>query len=141
MTDPKYLLWLDDLRDPTDNVWNNWIARQGINLTDYTIIWVKNYNDFVKWIKDNETPDVVCFDHDLGQDIAIERFTNGGMSKTQAKKLKKLEMSGYDAAKWLVKHCMYWDNDLPIWLIQSANPVGAENIKSYLMSYEKTRQK
>jgi hypothetical protein len=63
------------------------------------------------------------------------------MSKTQAKKLKKLEMSGYDAAKWLVKHCMYWDNDLPVWLIQSANPVGAENIKSYLMSYEKTRQK
>jgi hypothetical protein len=38
---------------------------------------------------------VVCFDHDLGQDIAIERYTNGGMNKTQAKQ-KVMR----DALKW-----------------------------------------
>lgn len=134
-------MWLDDLRDPTDNIWNNWIARQGVNPTDYDITWVKNYDDFTDWIVNNGLPDVVCFDHDLGQDIAIERYTTGGMSKTQAKKLKKLEtMSGFDATKWMVNYCMDNDLRLPNWYIQSANPVGAENIKSYLQSFVKSYQ-
>jgi hypothetical protein len=137
----KTLLWLDDLRNPTDNIWNNWIARQGVNPTDYDITWVKNYDDFTDWIVNNGLPDVVCFDHDLGQDIAIERYTTGGMTKTQAKKLKKLEtMSGFDATKWMVNYCMDNDLRLPDWYIQSANPVGAENIKSYLQSFVKSYQ-
>ena len=134
-------MWLDDLRNPTDNIWNNWIARQGVNPTDYDITWVKNYDDFTDWIVNNGLPDVVCFDHDLGQDIAIERYTTGGMTKTQAKKLKKLEtMSGFDATKWMVNYCMDNDLRLPDWYIQSANPVGAENIKSYLQSFVKSYQ-
>src|SRR6056300_262203 len=137
----RTLLWLDDLRNPTDNIWNNWIARQGVNPTDHDITWVKNYDDFTDWIVNNGLPDVVCFDHDLGQDIAIERYTTGGMSKTQAKKLKKLEtMSGFDATKWMVNYCMDNDLRLPNWYIQSANPVGAENIKSYLQSFVKSYQ-
>jgi len=137
----RTLLWLDDLRNPTDNIWNNWIARQGVNPTDYDITWVKNYDDFTDWIVNNGLPDVVCFDHDLGQDIAIERYTTGGMTKTQAKKLKKLEtMSGFDATKWMVNYCMDNDLRLPDWYIQSANPVGAENIKSYLQSFVKSYQ-
>jgi hypothetical protein len=137
----RTLLWLDDLRDPTDNIWNNWIARQGLNPMNYDITWVKNYDDFTNWIVNNGLPDVVCFDHDLGQDIAIERYTTGGMSKTQAKKLKKLEtMSGFDATKWMVNYCMDNDLRLPDWYIQSANPVGAENIKSYLQSFVKSYQ-
>lgn len=134
----KTLLWLDDLRDPKDNIWNNWIARQGVNPNEHNLIWVKNYQDFVQWVNDNGVPDVVCFDHDLGQDIAIDRYTTGGMSKTQVKKLKKLETrSGYEVAKWLVRYCIQANNGLPIWLIQSANPFGAANIKNYLMNFEK----
>ena len=137
----RTLLWLDDLRNPTDNIWNDWITRQGVNPTDYDITWVKNYDDFTYWIVKNGLPDVVCFDHDLGQDIAIERYTTGGMTKTQAKRLKKLEtMSGFDATKWMVNYCMDNDLRLPDWYIQSANPVGAENIKSYLQSFVKSYQ-
>jgi len=137
----KTLLWLDDLRDPTDNIWNNWIARKGVNPMSCDITWVKSYDDFIGWIKANGLPDVVCFDHDLGQDIAIERYTTGGMTKTQAKKLKKLEtMSGFECAKWMVNYCLDNNLHLPDWHIQSANPVGAENIKSYLQSFAKSYQ-
>lgn len=135
----RTLLWLDDLRDPTDNMWNNWIARQGVNPMDYDITWVRNYDDFVEWIEVNGLPDVVCFDHDLGQDVAIERYKI--MSKTQAKKLKKLEtMSGYEAARWMVNYCMDNDLHLPEWYIQSVNPVGKENIRSYLQSFVNSYQ-
>jgi len=137
----RTLLWLDDLRDPTDNTWNNWIDSHGVNPTDYDITWVKNYDDFTGWVKINGLPDVVCFDHDLGQDVAIERYTTGGMTKRQAKKLKKLEtMSGYECAKWMVNYCMDNDLRLPDWYIQSANPVGKENIRSYLQSFVNSYQ-
>lgn len=135
----KNLLWLDDLRDPKGNVWNNWIARNGVNPSLYNIVWVKNYGEFEAWISENGLPGVVCFDHDLGQDIAIERYKI--MSKTQAKKLKKLETkSGFEAAKWMVNYCIDNNLELPTWLIQSANPVGAENIRSYLKSFEKSHR-
>jgi hypothetical protein len=95
----RTLLWLDDLRNPTDNIWNNWIARKGVN-------------------------PMSC-----------------DMTKTQDKKLKKLETkSGFECAKWMVNYCMDNDLHLPDWYIQSANPVGAENIKSYLQSFAKSYQ-
>lgn len=78
-------------------------------------IVVRSYNDFVSWIQNNGVPDEISFDHDLGQE-----------TKT-----------GYDAAKWLCAYCM--DNCLPLpsWNIHSANPVGADNIKNYLLNFDK----
>jgi hypothetical protein len=113
----KQLLWLDDLRDPKENMWNNWIARQGVNPAKHKITWVKNYDEFIDWILSNGLPSVVCFDHDLGEDTT---------------------MSGFDATKWMVNYCIDNNLRLPNWYIQSANPVGAENIKSYLQSFAKT---
>lgn len=77
---------------------------------------VRNYDDFVNFITENGLPDEISFDHDLGE---------------------KDERTGYDAAKWLCEYC--WDNGLPIppWNVHSANPVGRDNIKQLLMSYEK----
>ena len=47
-------------------------------------------------------------------------------------------MSGMDCAKWLVEYCI--DNNLPIprYNIQSANPIGKENIDMLLKNYMKT---
>ena len=59
----------------------------------------------------------IFFDHDLGED------KNG---------------TGYDAAKWLVDYCMEnGEIDVPDWGIQSANPVGRDNINSLLKNYRK----
>ena len=64
----KKLLWLDDLRNPVDYV-----------VGDYDISWVKNYEQFCTFINENGLPDIICFDHDLGE-----------------------EKSGYDCAKFVV---------------------------------------
>jgi hypothetical protein len=49
-------------------------------------------------------------------------------------------MSGFECAKWMVNYCLDNNLHLPDWHIQSANPVGAENIKSYLQSFAKSYQ-
>jgi len=80
------------------------------------ILWVKNYHDFVFWITTNGLPDEVFFDHDLGPGDTL---------------------TGYDAAKWLGNYCLENDVEVPRFAVQSANPVGAENIRKYLYSVMK----
>ena len=53
----KKLLWLDDFRNPVDYV-----------VGDYDISWVKKYEQFCTFINENGLPDIICFDHDLGEE-------------------------------------------------------------------------
>ena len=101
----KKLLWLDDYRKPDDYI-------KG----DYIISCVKNYEEFCSFINENGLPDVVCFDHDLGE-----------------------EKSGYDCAKFLVEYCMDNMIDFPNYYVQSQNPVGRENIISYIENFKRCR--
>jgi hypothetical protein len=91
-------LYLDDIRNPTTDGWKI----------------VRSYNDFVKWIETNGIPDLISFDHDLGETD---------------------EKTGYDCAKWLCEYC--WDNGLPIpeYNVHSANPVGRDNILHLLKNF------
>ena len=113
-------LYLDDIRTPQTEGW----------------IIVRNYEDFVAWIRLNGVPDEVSFDHDLGEDVAKEKV-EAGMSKRKAREQKKETLSGYDAAKWLGAYCV--DNNIPFpkWNVHSANPVGKANIESYLSNAKK----
>ncbi len=52
----KKLLWLDDFRNPADYVTG-----------EYDISWVKNYAEFCAFINEHGLPDIICFDHDLGE--------------------------------------------------------------------------
>lgn len=111
----KVLLWLDDVRNPLEDDWMNFspIGK------DVEVVWVKSYNEFVSWIIEHGLPDGICFDHDLGEE-------------------GEYSLSGYDCASWLCGYCI--DNKikkLPKYSIQSANPVGKENIDSILKSYNK----
>lgn len=105
------LLWLDDIRDPTQD---NWLIFSPIG-KDVYVEWVTNYQEFVDWIMINGLPDGICFDHDLGP----------------------TEETGYDCAKWLTEYCYAQNLKLPFYNIQSSNPVGKENIKCYLENYKK----
>lgn len=114
----KTLIWLDDNRDI-----NKYRDKYSVffpiqdKYTYIKVIWLKNYTSFVEWITLNGLPDAICFDHDLGD-------TDG--------------KSGMDCARWLVEYCL--DNGikkLPLYNIQSANPVGKENILSLLQGYQK----
>lgn len=78
------------------------------------VVWVKNYNEFIDWISDNGLPDKISFDHDLGE-----------------------VKSGFDCAKWLVEYCIDNQNNIPNFVVHSANPVGAVNIRQLLLNATK----
>jgi len=101
----KILLWLDDMRNPHIN-------SEGKVPQGYKIVWAKNYYEFVSWMQNNPPPDLISFDHDLGQGE-----------------------TGYDCAKWLVEQCL--DNNIPSprFFVHSANPVGSENIMGLLTNF------
>ena len=120
MTTNKTLLWLDDVRDPKTNMWHNWIAKSGFNPFNHNVVWVMTYDEFINHIKINGLPEVIFFDHDLGEEG---------------------ELTGFDCAKWLVDYCIDNDLELPKWVIQSANPVGVDNINGLLVGYLKFRNK
>jgi len=130
----KTLLWLDDIRNPFENE-GEWLVFSPI-LQPFNTIWVKNYNEFVKWIKENGLPDAICFDHDLGEDVASE-LVSKGVNKKEARRKKKEFPTGYDCAKWLVNYCIDKNKKIPLFNIQSANPVGAENIRGILNNANK----
>lgn len=111
----KTLLWLDDIRDPSEG---NWFSFNPIDSPFITVWWVKDYGEFTKWIENNGLPAGICFDHDLG------------MSKQQ-------EKTGYDCVKWLVEYCIVNRQPLPKWNVQSANPVGKDNINGLLNNFLK----
>lgn len=126
------LLWLDDIRNPLEN---DWLTFSPIE-QPFDCVWVKSYPEFTDWINKNGLPDGICFDHDLGMDVAI-KAREKGMSKRKSRQLKQLEKTGYDCAKWLVEYCMDNNLKLPKYNIQSANPVGKENIDGLLQSFLK----
>jgi hypothetical protein len=131
----KTLLWLDDIRNPYIDNWLRDYAPQ-FAYGEGDVVWVKNFDEFVNHIKFEGIPDMISFDHDLGEDVAKERVL-GGMSKRQARIKKRETKSGYDCAKWLVDYCL--DNEIPIphFVVHSANPVGAENIRGLLNNAKK----
>jgi hypothetical protein len=121
----KTLLWLDDCRNPDEN---NWLTFSPIS-GSYQVIWVKSYNEFVYWIKTNGLPTAICFDHDLAD---VKEIPN---SKLVLATDWEKEYTGYDCAKWLVDYCIDNTLQLPLYNIQSANPVGKENIDKLLKNF------
>lgn len=97
----KKTFMVDDFRNPANCV-------QG----EYDISWVKNYEEFCSFININGLPDIICFDHDLGE-----------------------EKSGYDCAKFVVNYCQIHNLDIPEFDIQSSNIVGKDNIRNLLNNW------
>lgn len=113
-------LWLDDERDPRSEAWDDvhdkmstWIDLH-CPMKVERVVWVKNFDEFTNWIWHNKFPDVVCFDHDLGE-----------------------EKTGYDVAKWLCDYCQMNFKPLPKFACHSMNPVGKQNILTYLNNFKK----
>ena len=101
----RTLLWLDDVRNPEDG----WVREHRPEFSIQQVVWVKDYNQFVKWIKANGLPTCIGFDHDLGK-----------------------KMTGADAAELIANYCVDRMEEVPDYFVQSANPVGRANIISKL---------
>lgn len=116
-------LFLDDERMPIDCA--KYMYTRLSNVTVYHEKWeiVRNYDEFVDYIKTEGLPDIISFDHDLG------------FYKNPTDYDKK-EKTGYDCAKWLVDYCIDNKKKLPEFLVHSMNPIGYQNIKKYLENYK-----
>lgn len=80
-------------------------------------IHCESYKSAVQYIQQFGLPHLISFDHDLG---TIE--------------------SGFTLAKFIVEYCIDNNKRLPLYLIHSANPVGAENIKSYMDNFSEFQE-
>lgn len=123
-----YNLFLDDIRQPYET--GNYIypveLRKLYRLEKWEV--VRNYNEFVKVIQEKGLPKLISFDHDLA-DVHYNpsTWTEGFVYH---------EKTGLDCAKWLVERCIEERLTLPEYIVHSANPTGAENIKKYLENYK-----
>jgi hypothetical protein len=126
-------LFLDDVRMPKD------VFEYTNNPLYIEEKWdvVKNYNEFIKYIKDNGVPHIFSTDHDLA-DVHYKTFlTPPTEAEKQAawtayhERTDEREMTGYDCLKWLTEYCH--DNTIifPQILIHTMNVVGYNNMVFY----------
>jgi hypothetical protein len=119
-------LFLDDIRNPIE----------AYSYTNYTSFisneWhiVRTYDEFTQYIINNDLPDFISFDHDLGE-ISYSTFW---YDDTVIE-----EKTGFDCAKFLIEYCIDNNKDLPDYYVHSMNPVGKKNILSLLSNYSKFR--
>lgn len=106
----KKKLFLDDIRT-VDMVYDSAME------SEFDV--VRNYQDFVNYIKEKGLPYFISFDNDLGLD------DNG-----------EVALDGYAAAKWLVFNSGLDLKQLKFY-VHSANPVAKQQIESLLNNYIK----
>jgi hypothetical protein len=128
------ILWLDDLRNPFLNEENKLPKEKGV------IHWVLNYYEFTAWINKHGLPDIISFDHDLAEEhYTPEYFWDDydASKKFQDWKSKSYKQpTGEGCADFLIDYCIVRKLYLPKFYVHSANPVGADKIRSLLLNHE-----
>lgn len=94
-------MWIDDIRPKPNEEWHH----------------MKNSSDAIKFIKLNGMPDIISFDHDLGDDDTSMKIINFIINSYLDNKLQI--------------------NDNFTYFVHSANPVGSQNIRSKLDNFLK----
>lgn len=124
-----YNLFLDDNR----NVFSVYKYTKNSIYIDNDWVIVRNYNDFVNTIIQNGLPNIISFDHDLSDKKYILRLDkNEDYSNYR-------EKTGFECAKWLVNYCLDNNLNFPEYYVHSFNPIGKENIISYIENFKRTR--
>lgn len=113
----KWILFLDDIRFPVD-------AKLAFP-TDELVIIARSFDDAVWYVKRYGVPSQIHFDHDLADD----HYIIGDGEKT-----------GFTFAKWFCDFVL--DNNIILpqeftYRVHSMNPVGTENIRSYMNNFLK----
>lgn len=121
----SYNIFIDDERSPFTAL-RGGLIQHDLELydNDYGWIIVRTCEDFTKYVEEYGLPEYVSFDHDLA-DI---QYKDG---------ISTHEKTGYDCAKWLVNYCINNQYKFPKYQVHSANPIGKQNIISYIENYKK----
>ena len=117
----SYKLFLDDMRWPKDVKWIE------LPLGPWAI--VRDYDGFVRHIQRYGLPSFVTFDHDLADEHYLP----------EVKEDTYTEETGYDCAKWLVEYCIEKGLTFPEYAVHSMNPIGKQNIISYIENFKRTQ--
>ena len=123
----KTALYLDNTKIPIENIpgYHPWIV-------------VKNYNEFTEYIIANGIPDLISFDHDLAKehiDDYFKQFAEKGFQHPDYESYT--EKTGLDCAKFVVEYCQRMNTSLKYCSVHSANPVGAQNIQSFINGFKR----
>jgi len=118
-------LFLDDERQPHS------IASSKNNVIYTNEPWkvVKNYDEFTNYIKNNEMPELISFDHDLCSEHYRYSFSENipyGLLK---------EKTGYHCLVWLILYCNKNNIKLPKILIHTMNETAEKNMNNLLDIY------
>lgn len=120
----RYNLFLDDRRTPTSDP-------RVVNLShiykDYQWVTVRTFDEFTQYITKFGIPQIVSFDHDLG-DVLNPEDPNYHLHN---------EKTGNACARWLAEYCIDNNLQLPTYLVHSSNPGGKENIDSIFLTAKK----
>jgi hypothetical protein len=129
----KKALYLDDQRTPTTILpgYEPWVI-------------VRNFEEFQNYILGNGVPDMISFDHDLGEEHYHDYANQVSKMGWQAPDYDHYKTkTGYDCAKWL---CDYieanpaLDWKLRYCQVHSHNPVGATNIQGLINAFKKYKE-
>jgi hypothetical protein len=110
---------LDDIRSPYD-VFMNTVDFEYYENKDWVVI--RTYEDFVNYITEHGTPEMVSFDHDL----TYEHYLSENQKDINYETMKV--KTGYHAAMWLIEYCKNKNIELPKVKVHSQNPEGKKNI-------------
>jgi hypothetical protein len=128
-------LFLDDVRYP-DQVFRGLIGGDSKFTLDplyeenSSWVIVRTYNDFVSFIRENDLPDLVSFDHDL----TFEHYKEENQRYIDYKKMD--ELTGYHAAEWLIAFCKENQLNFPEYRVHSMNPEGNKNIDELIQNFK-----
>lgn len=115
-------IFLDDIRNPND-VKVYLPEKEQIKYLCREWVIVRSFSEFKTYIENNEIPDFISLDHDLGCNEYGEEYP-----------------SGYHACKWLAHYLRKKESfGLPIVLCHSQNPIGKENIEYYWNNFLKSK--
>ena len=110
-------LFLDDIRIPKDALG---LVPSNMNQMYWNDDWdlVTNYSEFCNHIQKNGLPEFISFDHDISSYDVNEK-----------------ELTGKDAADFLINYCMDNGKQLPDWFVHSDNTGGNKNIRQLFTNY------
>lgn len=123
----KIALYLDDTRTPTETIpgYAPWVV-------------VRNYQEFVDYIVQNPIPDLISFDHDLGEEHVNDYFNQFAQKGYQIPDYESYkEKTGLDCARFLAEHIQANNLQLKNCAVHSHNPVGSNNIQSFINGFNR----
>ena len=125
----NYKLFLDDVRFPEDCFRIN---IDPIYEKNENWIIVRDYCDFISYIKENGIPEFISFDHDLSYEAYLPHNQEGDIDYGSLK-----EKTGYHCALWLINYCKEKKLRFPNYMVHSMNKEGKKNIIKLIENFKK----